>query len=179
MKHIFVLVCMVLFLVTFSSVNYAAANRFVDNKDGTVTDKQTGLIWTDKDNGKNSDWLSAYGYCDEYTGGGKSDWRMPTINELMQLYASGAYGSIIKRSGDCVWSSTVNGSDTAYFCFNDGKQYWAHQAGIAVGRTLPVRSGQLIDWLMGHLVIWSFVFLVSWFFFRQKSNLDRHKVHFK
>ena len=55
MKRILVVVCVVLFLASLISVDCAtAADRFVNNNNGTITDTQTGLMWTDKDNG--SDW---------------------------------------------------------------------------------------------------------------------------
>jgi len=143
MKRILVLVCLVLFLGSFVSAEYAAADRFVNNGNGTVTDTQTGLMWADKDNGREINWYNAKSYCDEYSGGGKSGWRMPTIDELQQLYNSGAYGSAIKRTGyGFIWSSETSGSRAAYFSFYDGNRRWAFQSGGKDGfRALPVRSG--------------------------------------
>ena len=50
MKKILVFVCLVVFLVTFVSAA-TAADRFVKNNDGTVTDTETNLMWAAKDNG--------------------------------------------------------------------------------------------------------------------------------
>ena len=119
----------------------AQAQRFVNNGNGTVTDTQTGLMWADKDNGSNINWSNAKSYCEGYSGGGKSGWRVPTIDELMQLYNSGVYGSVIKRTGyGLVWAAETSGSEAAYVDFNVGVRRWILPT---VGRysALPVRSG--------------------------------------
>ncbi len=44
----------VLFLVIFTAVIHAGpsfAARYVDNRDGTVTDSRTGLVWQKTDDG--------------------------------------------------------------------------------------------------------------------------------
>ncbi len=143
MKRILVLVCMVLFLATLVSVEYAAADRFVNNNDGTVTDTQTGLMWADHDNGSEVNWFTAKSYCEGYSGGGKSGWRMPTTDELGQLRNSGAYGSVIKKTAEYVWASETRGSDAAYFTFFNGTRYWRSQSySSSFSRALPVRSGK-------------------------------------
>ena len=142
MKKILVLVCLVLFLGSFVSAEYAtAADRFVNNKDGTVTDTQTGLMWADHDNGSDINWSDAQIYCNGYSGGGKSGWRMPTIWELEELYISGAYGSVIKKTGPLVWSSETCRSEAAGFQFYTGTRYWYPQSSLSYIRALPVRSG--------------------------------------
>ncbi len=141
MKKILVLVCMVLFLGSFFSADDAAADRFVNNKNGTVTDTQTGLMWADHDNGSEVNWFTAKSYCEGYSGGGKSGWRMPTTDELGQLRNSGAYGSVIKKTAEYVWASETRGSEAAGFDFVDGCRYWVRQSGDDP-RALPVRSGK-------------------------------------
>jgi hypothetical protein len=134
---------MVLLLGSFVSAESAtAAARFVNNNNGTVTDTQTGLVWADKDNGSDINWYRAKSHCEEYSGGAKSGWRMPTINELEQLYKSGVYGSVISRTGYGVWSSETRGSDAAYFDFFYGFRYWYPQDRDHYYRALPVRSGK-------------------------------------
>ena len=143
MKRILVFVCLVLLSGTLASAEYAAADRFVNNNDGTVTDTQTGLMWADQDNGSGIHWPGARSYCEGYSKGGKSGWRMPTIAELKQLHSSGAYGSVIKKTSSFVWSSETKASlegKTAYiFNFRHGSWYWVRQSGVY--RALPVRSG--------------------------------------
>ena len=141
MKKILVFVCLVVFLVTFVSAA-TAADRFVKNNDGTVTDNQTGLMWADHDS-SDITWRGANSYCEGYSGGGKSGWRMPTLDELTQPYNSGAYGSVIRRTGNDIWSSETRGSEAALFDFSTGRRGWTHQSyGSYYGLALPVRSGK-------------------------------------
>jgi hypothetical protein len=60
--------------------------RFTAYNDGTVIDTRTGLLWAARDNGSNINWASAKSYCENYRGGGYTDWRMPTQDELVRLY---------------------------------------------------------------------------------------------
>ncbi len=143
MKRILVLVFMLLFLGYFASEEYAAAaDRFVNNKDGTVTDTQTGLMWADHDNGSNTNWDNAESICRGYSGGGKSGWRMPAIDELWQLYNSSAYGSVITKSGRWVWSSETSsyGPAATAFDFDAGGRYGYPKSEHEGMRALPVRS---------------------------------------
>ncbi len=143
MKRILVLVFLILFLGSFISAEYAAADRFVNNKNGTVTDTQTGLMWADHDNGSEVNWFAAKSYCEGYSGGGKSGWRMPTTDELGQLRNSGAFGSVIKKTADYVFASETRGSDGALFGFVYGEQGWCPQSTTRRNnRALPVRSGK-------------------------------------
>ena len=64
-------------------------NRFVDNMDGTVTDRKTGLMWIK--NGWRIDFLSAVTWhaavtkCANFAGGKYTDWRLPTVKEWKSL----------------------------------------------------------------------------------------------
>ena len=60
--------------------NVLPTARFVDNRDGTVTDKSTGLMWEQKtDDGSSSDkdikrtWNDSMQYCESLTLGGHTD----------------------------------------------------------------------------------------------------------
>ena len=64
----------------------ARAGRFIAYDDGTVLDTSTNLIWATKDNGSNINWVKAKSYCENYRGGGHTDWRMPTQYELAGIY---------------------------------------------------------------------------------------------
>jgi hypothetical protein len=63
--------------------------RFIAYNDGTVLDTITNLMWAAKDNGSNINWADAKNYCEDYRGGGYTDWRMPTQDELAGLYDTG------------------------------------------------------------------------------------------
>ena len=84
-----------------------------------VVDKATGLMWTRRDNGENIDWNDANEYAKRLRLGGHSDWRLPTIDELEKLYdPNGGNKYNIRKpfrlSGWWVWSSTKEGSDSAW-----------------------------------------------------------------
>ncbi|MEI6608137.1 MAG: caspase family protein [Deltaproteobacteria bacterium] len=108
----------------------------------SYTDPHTGLslMWAWQDNGSSINWNDAKAYCENYRGGGYTDWRMPTQDELAGLYASDAHKDKIKLTNHYVWAAETSGSDAAYFHFNTGGRYWYHQSGGDDLRALPVRS---------------------------------------
>lgn len=63
-------------------------NDFQVNADGTVSDKTTGLIWQESGSDYPVTWHEAHGYIQELNHkrfAGRTDWRFPTVNELMSL----------------------------------------------------------------------------------------------
>ena len=67
--------------------------QFFDNGDGTVTDKETNLMWnqTDayQDTSKWSNWFMAEDYIKALNNkkyAGYVDWRMPTVEEAEELF---------------------------------------------------------------------------------------------
>ncbi|MCB9557363.1 MAG: DUF1566 domain-containing protein [Deltaproteobacteria bacterium] len=60
-------------------------NDFTDNGDGTITDKATGLMWEQSDNGDGVDWDQALAHCSSSATGGHSDWRLPNAKELQSI----------------------------------------------------------------------------------------------
>ena len=73
---------------------------FIAYDDGTVLDTRTNLMWAAKDNDSNIDWSGAKSYCENYRGGGYTDWRMPTQDELSGLYdAAKTYKSACGHDG--------------------------------------------------------------------------------
>jgi len=66
--------------------------RFADNGDGTILDRDTGLVWLQDANTRNLPvpWEGAKQYIQEMNSGmrpnfGYTDWRLPAINELQTL----------------------------------------------------------------------------------------------
>lgn len=57
------------------------AYGFVDNGDGTVTDKKTKLMWQKGDNGEEVIFDKAKEYCGTLELGGYIDWRLPKVEE--------------------------------------------------------------------------------------------------
>ena len=125
-----------------------AADRFVDHGDGTVTDTKTGLMWAAKDNESPINWKDARSYCQNYNGGGHSDWRMPTLDELASLYDPGVKNKrgyhvtkLIDTSAQSCWASETRGYKAARFNFTRGQVYWLRLSYSGPTRVLPVRSG--------------------------------------
>ncbi len=67
-------------------------DRYIDNGNGTITDKTTGLMWclanSYLDLGRNINYTDAEKYVRELRAGGYSDWRIPTTVELAGIYAN-------------------------------------------------------------------------------------------
>jgi len=60
--------------------------RFIKLANGIVKDTRTQLVWAPADSGMALTWDAAKTYCMEYSGGGYTDWRLPTLAELASLY---------------------------------------------------------------------------------------------
>ncbi len=60
-------------------------NDFVDNGDGTISDRATGLTWMQADSGVGLDWASALNYCESLEYAGQNDWRLPDAKELHSI----------------------------------------------------------------------------------------------
>ena len=134
----------------------ARDGRFIAYSNGTVLDTSTNLMWAAKDNGVDINWQSAKAYCENYRGGGYTDWRMPTQDEL-----AGLYDASKSRQGACnrsysinvvtelvnitcfaYWASETRRSDAAYFTFDGGSRYWYPNSFVKYVRALPVRLGK-------------------------------------
>ena len=62
----------------------SGVGSYTDNGDGTVTDTFTGLTWQQA--GLSSEtWEQALTYCEGLSLGGHTDWRLPTIKELLSM----------------------------------------------------------------------------------------------
>jgi len=64
-------------------------DRFVDNRDGTVTDRQSGLMWIQngwpRDSFSAVTWEAAIEKCNRFRVGGYSDWSLPTKAQWQSL----------------------------------------------------------------------------------------------
>ncbi len=64
--------------------------RFAPDRDGTLVDRKTGLMWAAVDSyislGRCIDFDSAREYVSRINTGGYTDWRLPTVEELAGLY---------------------------------------------------------------------------------------------
>ncbi len=146
---IVVAILMGTFITVKSSIagEKARDGRFIAYDNGTVLDTKTKLMWAAKDNGSNIYWQDAKSYCENYRGGGYTDWRMPTQDELSELYdeaITGKYGhhltKLITLTWCCVWASEEKrGGFYADFNFIKGVR---RSASFNSRRALPVRSSK-------------------------------------
>ncbi|MEI7639752.1 MAG: DUF1566 domain-containing protein, partial [Syntrophus sp. (in: bacteria)] len=129
--------------------------RFIAYSNGTVLDTRTNLMWASKDNGNNINWANAKSYCENYRGGGYTDWRMPTQDELAGLYDAAKtqqneaapshplhLTELIDLTSCCPWASETRGSDAAGFDFYDGERYRGRPSYDDGYRAFPVRAGK-------------------------------------
>ncbi len=138
----------------------ARDGRFIAYDNGTVLDTKTNLMWADKDNGRDIDWKTAKSYCENYRGGGYTDWRLPTQDELAGLsdksktYKGAQCGydvhltKLIRLTCGFIWASETRQFDfnvtpsAAGFDFCDNEQEWNLQNLADSSRALPVRSSK-------------------------------------
>jgi len=106
-------------------------------------------MWASNDNGSNINWANANSYCENYRGGGYTDWRMPTQDELAGLYDNVVTGkngyrltNLITLTRCCPWASETRDPAAAIFYFNHGFRNWNPQHVSDGGRVLPVRSAK-------------------------------------
>ena len=128
-------------------------NHFVDNSDGTVSDRATGLMWGQNDSGVGLNWQESLAWVETLNNTnhfGYDDWRMPNVKELQSILdytrspdttGSAAIDSVFNVTGitneagqadyPCFWSGTThaNGGDEpggsgAYVAFGRAMGYW-------------------------------------------------------
>lgn len=128
-------------------------NQFVDNSDGTITDKATGLMWMKDDSGKGLNWQDALSYASTYSFASHQDWRLPDAKELQSIVdytrAPATSGTaaidplfnsspITNEAGATdypfYWTSTTHaagtaqqGQEAAYLCFGRCMGYYNNQ----------------------------------------------------
>lgn len=140
-------------------------NHFVDNFDGTVTDKATGLMWQKADDANTYNWVEALKYAKNSTLANYDDWRLPNIKELQSIvdYDKKSIPAINEDYFVCTnpdswfWSSTTQGDfkyTACYIAF--GKAYSKDNSkvkdyydwhGAGAQRSDP-KAGKIEDYLM-------------------------------
>ena len=99
----------------------ALNNDFVDNGNGTVTDRTTGLMWQKDGSTDGMTWRDAKEYVNKLNTeklAGQSDWRLPTIEELASLMKSEGHlyiDPIFSSKQNICWSGDTFGPDTAWY----------------------------------------------------------------
>jgi len=114
---------------------------------GTWKDDATGLLWSVKDNGSDTNWVQASNYCTNLALGGYKDWRLPTRAELETLYNKRQSKEFkaknpIELKGESMWAeSTDTGNAWLFNFFNGGTSLVPTGGGCgSSGRALCVRQ---------------------------------------
>jgi len=85
---------------------------YVDNRDGTITDTDTRLMWELSDDGFQKNVYAAYKYCEDLNLAGHSDWRMPILSELEEISNIGLHKrepilcEVFDTKNDSYWTQT-------------------------------------------------------------------------
>ena len=149
MRIMYCIVASLLFIL----IGQATLAETVDNKrfrivdDAMIVDSQTGLMWSLRDNGEDIDWYEAKTFCENFSAGGYTDWRMPDIEELAALYTSGksnedgySIAGPFKLTVCCIWSSYDTMGGALAFSFKSGKKPALYLTDTYQLRVLPVRE---------------------------------------
>ena len=123
----------------------AQAQRFRDNWNGTVTDTQTGMLWTKNANPFGRlNWNDAMSRCSSFSISGIGGWRLPSKDELVALYHAIRGGHPFTGvPGDVYWSSTTLAGSTDFArAVYMGNGFVATNSKSYNFRVWPVRAGQ-------------------------------------
>ena len=104
------------------------AHEFQVDFEGTVTDTASGLMWQQSGSAFPMDWRHAKEYADQINAegfAGHSDWRLPTISELMTLLTELPTGDdhciepIFDQEQKCIWSCDRRSFTAAWYVSSD------------------------------------------------------------
>jgi len=140
-----------------------APPRIVDNKDGTLTDNDTGLMWKANDSfieldkwvswSEGKTWIKTL---NDSQFAGHTDWRMPTRKEVQSIYdpshsVTDNYGETVylpegftAGSGLTCWTKTLHKTDLSLairFQFYNGDYKW-HKIGLRSHGVRAVRTNR-------------------------------------
>ena len=132
----------------------ANGHNYLNNNDGTITDLDTGLMWTQVPSSALS-WNAALAYAEGLTTAGFSDWRLPNVKELQTLVditlatsvsAATAQACLQRRlfplaTATAYWSSTPlrNGGGAP-------TQAWLVEFGVNTAATPPRNSQGIVSY---------------------------------
>jgi hypothetical protein len=134
-------------------------NNFVDNGDGTVTDRATGLMWSQDDSGTGVTWEQALAWAqsrNEANYLGHDDWRLPNAKELESLvdYTRAPDALDPAHQGPAIDPAFTCTQITNEACEADYPWYWAGTthgsfAGEAGGTGVYVCFGRALGYMDG------------------------------
>src|ERR1700751_780561 len=114
-RHLFAVVA--LFLAVLSESSSPCAQISTENRGvaqeiqirGYWIDPSTGLIWTAKDNGNDISWGNAVKHCQNLRLAGYSDWRLPSIDELQNIYDGSGFAAPHSKGSMLALAGKVKG----------------------------------------------------------------------
>ena len=136
--------------------------RFIDNRDGTITDSKTGLMWMKNDSYLHSghwlNWYEAKAFIQQLNESGFAnyfDWQYPTTRELKTLFDADKLNSAQvgremkihtdplfgKKGSGSLWSADENGRHNAFgVVFNTGDVFSGNKKSRSRKATRAVRK---------------------------------------
>ncbi|NDY57732.1 DUF1566 domain-containing protein [Desulfovibrio sulfodismutans] len=87
---------------------------YTNNGDGTVTDRVTGLIWQQVDDGTQRTWGQSVTYCQDLELGGQTDWRLPSRWELLSIVDAGRFNPALNPAFSCTDNTNSYWANTDY-----------------------------------------------------------------
>ena len=114
------------FVALFYFSNLTWAGPFIDNKNGTITDDGTGLVWQKGDSyhdlKKGVNWYDALEYItlkNSEKFGGHDNWRLPSLTELNNLWLSS--GKVKSKDDETLGLASAFQSGGSYYLWT-GKE---------------------------------------------------------
>jgi hypothetical protein len=95
------------------------ASNFIDNKNGTVSDTTTGLMWQQGSSAQAMSWQQSLAYCEDMAFAGYTDWRLPNVHELQSIVDNTRYNPSINTGyfpstvSTYYYTSTTKNNQTA------------------------------------------------------------------
>lgn len=128
-------------------------NSFISNSNGTITDKATGLMWSQSDSSTGMNWKDALSWVQTKNATnylGHNDWRLPNAKELQSIVD-------YSRSPDATDSAAI---DPLFTCTNitneagqaDCPYYWTGTTHLGVGgaeRGVYIAFGRAMGYMNG------------------------------
>ena len=126
-------------------------NDFYDNGDGTITDKATGLMWTQNDDGNGMTWPEALNYAENAVFAGHTDWRLPNAKELQSILDYSRAPSVTSSAAidplfNCS-SITDEGGNQIYPFYCSVSTHSSWQAAAPDGYGAYVCFGEALGWM--------------------------------
>lgn len=130
-------------------------NRFTDNKNGTVSDAATGLMWQKTDSMQGMNWEDALSYAESQTLAGHYNWRLPNAKELQSIVdysrspQTSGTAAIDKIFGITATKDPAGKKQYPYFWTGtshlDGRKPYSSAVYFAFGSAQGKMQGNLLD----------------------------------